>query len=228
MSTSGTTNFFSAQICRTCNVLKPARSKHCSLCGICVAKFDHHCIWVNNCIGVGNHKWFLAFLFWHQVLCIYGVYLGMTICYEHVLEKDLFNAVFVDPTTKERHPATNTIIFQYMLATNGMLIFICILAGVMGVVLCGFFLWHLNLVRTGVTTNEMSKWSYLKWVLKKEGDSGKEKLKFLKNSYNNGCFANFREVFFNVDVHNLPKRSAPEPEPEEKKKNVPKEKKKNK
>lgn len=206
---------FSAQLCRTCNTLKPARSKHCSLCGICVARFDHHCIWVNNCIGLGNHKWFLGFLFWHQVLCIYGVFLGLMIVYEHVLEKDLFRAVFVDPVTKERHQATYMIILQYMLATEGMLIFICILAGVMGVVLCGFFLWHLNLVRSATTTNELSKWSYLKWVLKKEGEEGKKKIKTLRNHYNNGCIANFKEVFFNLDVHNLPER-LPEQSPEKK------------
>jgi len=198
---------FQKGICRTCNILKPARSKHCSLCGICVARFDHHCIWINNCVGQGNHKWFLSFLFMHFVLCIYAVFLGMMIVYEHVLEKDLFKAVFVDPVTKERHPATYMIILQYMLATEGMLIFICILAGVMGVVLCGFFMWHLNLVRMGTTTNEVSKWSYVKWILKKEGDAGKEKIKLLRNEYSYGCIENFREVFFNVDVHNLPARS---------------------
>merc|ERR1719161_3234192 len=105
------------------------------------------------------------------------------IVYEHILEKDLFRAVFVDPVTKERHQATYMIILQYMLATEGMLIFICILAGVMGVVLCGFFLWHLNLVRTGTTTNELSKWSYVKWILKSQGEEGQENLKHLVNHY---------------------------------------------
>lgn len=208
---------FSSQMCRTCNVQKPARSKHCPLCGICVARFDHHCIWVNNCIGLGNHKWFLAFLFSHLVLCTYGVFIGLMILYERVETERLFEAVFVDPVTRERHKATMLIVFQYMLAKEGMIVFIGVLAAIMGVVLCGFFLWHLHLVRTGCTTNELSKWSYLRWALKKQGRTGKERLETLKNVYNNGLVANFREILFNTDVHRLGFASNAYPESMEKK-----------
>merc|ERR1712194_822969 len=118
------------------------------------------------------------------------------------------NAVFVDPVTRERHKATKMIIVQYLLATEGMLIFVVLLAAVMGLVLFGFFLWHLNLVRIGTTTNELSKWSYVKWALKQQGEQGKEELKKLVNPFNKGMIANFREVFFNIDVHRLPSRDA--------------------
>jgi len=191
--------------CKTCEIAKPARSKHCSLCKVCVAKFDHHCIWINNCVGVSNHKYFLGFLFMHLVLCLYGCSMGTTIVYDVVLQKDLFRAVFVDPQTGQRHKASYMIILQYLLASEGTLIFVTILAGVMGVVLFGFFLWHLNLVRTGVTTNELQKWNSLKWYLKQEGEEGKEKLKGLTNIYNRGCFRNFGEVFWPLNVHALSK-----------------------
>lgn len=195
---------FASGECSTCQLKKPARSKHCGLCDICVCRFDHHCIWINNCVGVGNHKWFLSFLFVHLVICFYGAGLTTVIVLDVVDKKDLLNAVFIDPLTKQRHKASYMIIFQYLLATEGMLLFVAILCLIMGLVLCGFFLWHLNLVRTGTTTNELSKWNYVRWCLKQDGEEGKARLKELHNIYNKGCVANFLEVIRPIDVHRLP------------------------
>ena len=39
----------------------PEKTKHCKLCEGCVNGFDHHCMWVDNCVGYKNHRIFVLF-----------------------------------------------------------------------------------------------------------------------------------------------------------------------
>ena len=39
-------------LCPECEVIKTPRSRHCNLCNRCIDRFDHHCPWINNCVGV--------------------------------------------------------------------------------------------------------------------------------------------------------------------------------
>lgn len=40
----------------------------------CVFKFDHYCIWIRNCVGGLNHRYFLLLLLSLTVMCVYGSY----------------------------------------------------------------------------------------------------------------------------------------------------------
>lgn len=51
---SGSGNEF--RFCLRCKLPKPPRGHHCSQCDRCVLRMDHHCVWINNCVGWWNYK----------------------------------------------------------------------------------------------------------------------------------------------------------------------------
>jgi len=59
------------KFCITCRLPKLERAHHCQLCKTCVLRMDHHCPWVNNCVGQNNHRYFILFLLYLMISCIY-------------------------------------------------------------------------------------------------------------------------------------------------------------
>ena len=49
-------------LCCHCEVIKSDTSFHCTICDKCVELFDHHCPFINNCLGHRNYKYFLGFI----------------------------------------------------------------------------------------------------------------------------------------------------------------------
>jgi hypothetical protein len=42
--------------CPVCDTHVLEGTKHCNRCKRCAKGFDHHCKWLNNCIGYNNYK----------------------------------------------------------------------------------------------------------------------------------------------------------------------------
>lgn len=77
------------RFCSICESSVNLTSKHCVQCGRCTIGFDHHCKWVNNCIGEKNYLKFIILLvitelFYLFVLCNCGFFLKQVVNTEKV------------------------------------------------------------------------------------------------------------------------------------------------
>ena len=64
--------------CQPCGQKQSLRTRHCKECEKCVYTFDHHCPWLNNCIGEKNKLFFMVFLIVQEIqFFIFGTELAI-------------------------------------------------------------------------------------------------------------------------------------------------------
>ncbi|KAI8931750.1 hypothetical protein NX059_011391 [Plenodomus lindquistii] len=158
--------------CRTCKFVKPARSKHCSICKTCVSRMDHHCIWVNNCLGRGNYKWFLALLLSTTLLIAYGAYLAYFTLSPLVAARFAKHDRWYTYSPKQGADPSAWMTY-FSMKSHYFLIYLSIYLDVGGLrasgvglltlltwpLPLGLLLYHIYLIWAGMTTNESAKWA---------------------------------------------------------------------
>ncbi|KAI7826866.1 DHHC palmitoyltransferase-domain-containing protein [Gamsiella multidivaricata] len=112
--------------CSKCQHVKPERAHHCKVCKRCVLKMDHHCPWILNCVGQDNYKFFVLFVAYTSIHCVYLLIATIPLYLR-----------FPDDT------------WSHQLEIAGMVI-----AGVFGIMLIVFTITHIRLILLNRTTIE--------------------------------------------------------------------------
>jgi palmitoyltransferase ZDHHC9/14/18 len=138
------------KFCETCFIYRPPRTSHCKYCNNCVIKFDHHCLWVGNCIGKENYFYFMIFLLSFNTLNFYII--GISI-FGIVKSIFLFFNKFknIDCPFFIKNKYVNLIIsfcnFSYCVGCSFLIVKLLI--------------YHFKIIFMGITTYEHIKKTYL-------------------------------------------------------------------
>ncbi|XP_075686643.1 palmitoyltransferase ZDHHC4 isoform X2 [Rhinoderma darwinii] len=149
------------------------------VCGSCIQRFDHHCVWVNNCIGALNIRYFLLYLLSLTLTVASLAAVITTFLLQVVLLSHMMTAAYVDSEGYEEI-ASLVYVIQHLFLTFPRIVytlgFLFLLIMFLGGYTC--FLCYLSI--TNRTTNE--------WY-KARGIPGSLR------GYSRGILGNMKEIF---------------------------------
>ncbi|MFQ6669241.1 hypothetical protein Gotur_034568 [Gossypium turneri] len=153
------------RFCQKCSCFKPPRAHHCRVCKRCILRMDHHCNWINNCVGHANYKVFFVFVVYAVIACIYSLIL-------------LVGSLTNDSQNDKQHSADT---FRVAYVISGLLLV------PLSVALSVLLGWHIYLILQNKTTIEYHEGVRAMWLAEKGGT-------VYKHPYDIGAYENLTTV----------------------------------
>ncbi|XP_028113821.1 probable protein S-acyltransferase 15 isoform X2 [Camellia sinensis] len=179
--------------CDKCSSYKPPRTHHCRSCRRCILRMDHHCMWINNCVGLRNYKAFIVLVLYATMASIYSSALTCLGCSSKLHSSEglefLWNG-FPQDLLRSGKCRFLTIVSSLI-----PLLFWCsLITFISGVIIVGLSLtlgtllgWHIYLILHNMTTIEYYEAIRAAWLARKSGQS-------YRHPYNVGIYKNITLV----------------------------------
>ncbi|KAI5068923.1 hypothetical protein GOP47_0015224 [Adiantum capillus-veneris] len=130
--------------CTLCNAEVRKHSKHCRSCDKCVDGFDHHCRWLNNCVGRKNYVTFVSLMATCLIMLVLDWGIGLVVLVR----------CFTDKREIEKQIVTK-LGSGFSRAPFVAIVAVCTLIPLLASIPLGeLFFFHIILIRKGITTYE--------------------------------------------------------------------------
>lgn len=148
--------------CGYCLLKQPMRARHCKSCQRCVRRYDHHCPWIENCVGEKNHRVFVLFLALQLLVLLWALRIG-------------WSGFRSAPTWSE------------WLRANIFLLVALAVIGICTVVVSLLLVSHLYLVSCNVTTWEFMSYHRISYLKQCDSDTSPFDRGIIRNLWSFFC-----------------------------------------
>jgi len=164
--------------CKTCKVYRPLRSKHCAHCDRCVFRFDHHCTWLGNCVGLGNYRSFLGLITTASLFFGHSALITVQVLWRELHQAQEMDVLAGDTVVPDGLVQNVLRVCKRLFLAHGTEVLYIAYACVLFLSLLVLALYHLIIIACNMTTNEHVRDYYVP-----------------RNPFDLGCVDNCAQVF---------------------------------